>query len=242
MLSGVRRARMGLRSLVLVGGVAAALVPGTAMAAPPTLTGETLSDGDPTLEGACDSSGTSTVAFRATGLPVGPYATGSFVELGAATIGPQPPYQGGGVFVAGEMTAFSASFSIETPDATITGVKTADATSAGTGSCQEVTGDPEIGNAEFLFAGAPLLTYEARIVTVEGTFVDRGRTALDVSRFTTDLGSPFAGFSETFTSSLTEPFRVPTSPDECRNGGYQQFPELGFKNQGECIAYVNETS
>jgi hypothetical protein len=234
---------MGLRSLVLVGGVVAALAPGTAMAAPPTLTGEMLSDLDPWVVGACNPSRTSAIAFRAMGVPAGPYTGGSFVEAGAGTIGPQDPlYEDVGTFVAGELRAFVASFSIETPDATITGIKRADASSAGSGSCQRVTDDDVIGNAKFVSAGAPLLAYEARIVTAEGTFVDRGRSGLEVSRFTTDLGFPFANFEETFNSSLAEPFQVPTSAEECQNGGYAQFPELGFESHGECIAYVNRTT
>jgi hypothetical protein len=237
MLNGVR---IGLRSLVLGVGVVAALA-GTAMAAPPTLTGVILNDPNPWIAGACNPSRTSTIAFRATGVSEGTYAGGSFVEAGAAAIGPQGGVVGGS-FGTGELRAFAASFSLQTPDATITGVKTADASSAGSGTCQRVTNDPDVGNARFVFVGAPLLTYEARIVTAEGTFVDRGRSALDVQRFTSDLRPPFASFEETFVSSLIEPFRVPTSPEECQNGGYGQFPELGFESQSECIAYVDRTT
>jgi hypothetical protein len=32
------------------------------------------------------------------------------------------------------------------------------------------------------------------------------------------------------------PLRVPTSKDQCKHGGWRQF---GFKNQGQCIAFVN---
>ena len=31
--------------------------------------------------------------------------------------------------------------------------------------------------------------------------------------------------------------RVPTIKEQCKNGGWRNFPE--FKNQGECIALVN---
>ena len=30
---------------------------------------------------------------------------------------------------------------------------------------------------------------------------------------------------------------VPTSKDQCKNGGWRNFPQ--FKNQGQCIAFVN---
>jgi hypothetical protein len=53
---------------------------------------------------------------------------------------------------------------------------------------------------------------------------------------------PFANFSETFESSLSEPIRVPASAAECKDGGYQAFPALGFKSQGDCVAYVSRTT
>ena len=42
-----------------------------------------------------------------------------------------------------------------------------------------------------------------------------------------------------------EPFRSPTSKDECKNGGWQNVKAAdgsSFKNQGQCIKYVNETN
>jgi hypothetical protein len=232
--------RLGLRCAVLAVGLVAGIAP-AATAAPPTLTGENLSELDPAVTGTCDPSGTSEISFGATGFPTGPYESGSFTETGTAAVGPQPPYTGGGSFAHGELTAFSATFSIETPDASITGVKTADASSLGTGVCREVTGDPDIGNARYVAADVNGLTYEARIVTAEGTFLDRGTTYVHVDRFTTDVGNPFASFSETFESSLGETIRVPGSAEECKSDGYKAFPGLGFKSQGECVAYVNHS-
>ena len=31
--------------------------------------------------------------------------------------------------------------------------------------------------------------------------------------------------------------QVPASKDQCKNGGWRNFPQ--FKNQGQCIAFVN---
>ena len=236
--------RFGVRYVVLATALIAGLVPASAMAAPPTLMGETLSALDPVVTGTCDPSATSTISFRAAGFPFGPYETpypydtGSFTETGTATVGHQPEYQGGGAFPTGELTAFSATFSIETPEATITGTKTMDASSRGSGICQEVSGDPDIGNAKFVSADVTGLQYEARIVTAEGTFVDLGTSYVHVDTFTTDLGFPFATFSETFESALAEPMRIPTDAEECKDGDYLDFPALDFKNQGECVAYV----
>jgi len=234
----------GVRSVVLAAALIAGLVPASAMAAPPTLTGETLSALDPLVTGTCDPSATSTISFRATGYPLGPYETpypydtGSFMETGTATVGPQPEYHGGGAFPSGELTAFSATFSIETPDAKITGSKTTDASSQGSGTCQEVSGDPDIGNAKFVSADVTALHYEAQIVTAEGTFLDRGTSYVHVDTFTTDVGFPFATFSETFESALTEPIRIPTNAEECKDGGHLDFRALDFTTQGECVAYV----
>jgi hypothetical protein len=36
------------------------------------------------------------------------------------------------------------------------------------------------------------------------------------------------------------PARTPTSKDQCKNGGWRHFPQ--FKNQGQCIAFVNHGS
>jgi hypothetical protein len=202
MLKGIRRVRFGPRGAVLAAAMVAGALPAAAMGAPPTLTGESLSELDPVVTGACDPSATSTISFRATGFPFGPYETpypydtGSFTETGTATVGPQPAYQGGGAFGTGALRAFSATFSITTPEPTITGTKTADASTQGAGICQEVTGDPDIGNARFVYADVPGLRYEAKIVTAEGTFLDRGTTYVHVDRFTTDIGFPFATFSE----------------------------------------------
>ena len=237
-----------MRRVVLAAAAAAACLPATAIAAPATLTGETLSELDPSVAGTCDTAATSTISFRATGFPFGPYETpypydtGSFTETGTATVGAQPAYQGGGAFSTGELMAFSASFEIHTPDAAITGVKTADTSTQGSGICQEVSGDPDIGEAKAVSADATGLRYEARIVTAEGTFLDHGTTYVHVDRFTTDIGNPFATFSETFESALTEPIRIPTSVQDCQGSGFRNFPALRFKGPRECVAYVTQSA
>ena len=247
MLRSICHVRAVVGRVFAVGVVIAGLTPAAALAAPPTLTGETLSSGDPALTGTCDPAGSSSLQFRATGFPFGPYETpypydtGTFVETGTATVGPQPPYQGGGSFSTGQLTAFSADFSIVTPEATISGTKTIGSATRATGICQQVSGDPDIGNATLLQADASELRYQARIVTAEGTFLDHGTATVHVDQFTTDVGFPYASFSQTFQSDLAEPTRVPGSASECKNGGYRNFPALGFKSQGDCIAYVRST-
>ena len=36
--------------------------------------------------------------------------------------------------------------------------------------------------------------------------------------------------------------RRPASKDECKDGGWQSFNDPAFKNQGDCVSYVNEQS
>ena len=45
-----------------------------------------------------------------------------------------------------------------------------------------------------------------------------------------------AGFRPTALAVTPAP-RVPTSKEQCKNGGWRNFPH--FKNQGQCIAFVN---
>jgi hypothetical protein len=38
---------------------------------------------------------------------------------------------------------------------------------------------------------------------------------------------------------LTSTTPPPKSKDQCKSGGWQQCPNLAFKNQGDCIQFVN---
>ena len=38
--------------------------------------------------------------------------------------------------------------------------------------------------------------------------------------------------------AVRPPARVPTSREQCKNGGWRSFP--GFKNQGQCILFVQQ--
>jgi hypothetical protein len=40
--------------------------------------------------------------------------------------------------------------------------------------------------------------------------------------------------------AVTPAPRVPTSKEQCKDGGWRNFPQ--FKNQGQCIAFVNRNS
>jgi hypothetical protein len=32
---------------------------------------------------------------------------------------------------------------------------------------------------------------------------------------------------------------APTDKDQCKDGGWERFSALAFKNQGDCVSYVN---
>jgi hypothetical protein len=34
---------------------------------------------------------------------------------------------------------------------------------------------------------------------------------------------------------------APTDKDQCKDGNWRQFTTLGFKNQGECVSFVNDS-
>ena len=70
----------------------------------------------------------------------------------------------------------------------------------------------------------------------------------NVSQYDVDAGGALstksparvaAGFRPTALAVTPAP-RVPTSKEQCKNGGWRNFPQ--FKNQGQCIAFVNHGS
>jgi hypothetical protein len=55
--------------------------------------------------------------------------------------------------------------------------------------------------------------------------------------------SPTAGVGTTTTVTpmvtvTPAPGGAPTSADQCRNGGWRNFTNPSFKNQGDCVSYV----
>jgi hypothetical protein len=54
-------------------------------------------------------------------------------------------------------------------------------------------------------------------------------------------GTPLYGgadspFGSTVDYVVTDAHPMPTSKDQCKNGGWKNF--LGFKNQGDCVSFV----
>jgi hypothetical protein len=208
-----------------ISGVALAL-PSVSSGAPPppTLSGESFHQDNPTITSATCTETESGGTFEASGTATGPYS-GTFHETGSYLVISD---QSGHV-ISYDLTM---SFTIDSPVGRVTGTK--HSTSFGS-SC-----GPIGPNGTFAFNTepgffAPTDTYDARILTASGSFTDTG--LFQAFLYPSDLG----GFAERFQSSLAAPQELlPTSKAQCTNGGWRDFPQ--FKNQGQCIAFVIHNS
>jgi hypothetical protein len=79
--------------------------------------------------------------------------------------------------------------------------------------------------------------------TILGGFgVNQGSYSADLTAATDALTLGVGGTTWIYNF---EPYRAPASKDECKNGGWQTFKTAdgsSFKNQGQCIKYVDENS
>jgi hypothetical protein len=159
----------------------------------------------------CDKAGSTTISFEARGSAFGPY-TGSFVETGTFTIGPQTNtnIDTRGV---GAITAFQATFTIDStfPVGTITGTKQLSPTAptesslAVFGSCDPNGSSPP--NDVVAAISNPNLVYTAQINATTGSRADSGTSGL-IIRSVPAIPS-LINFQEAFTS---------TEPDPCEDG------------------------
>lgn len=209
-------------------------LPATAEAAPlppPSLTGETLI-GTGQIDGECSTEQAAEFTFGATGTAVGPYE-GTFTETGSYTLAPAEPDG------AGALQAFTASFSIESPVGRITGSKVFDPIAPQVGRCFGGVGSP----------GTFPVRWEATIESGDCRYTDRGRGNASLVYDERVPPGELPLFSETFTLSdlLTPQFldcvaepppAVPTSAEQCRDGGFRDFLSLAFRNQGDCVSFV----
>ena len=222
--------------------VAFAVVPAIASAQtpPPPFGGEAFSEDDPTITNCAAGSGGGSIAYEASGTATGPYA-GTFTETGTVTVGPEE-----GPTARQRVTAASISFTVDSPAGQVTGTKT-----------YVPTGDPNInvatGRCDFDGVGGSVtifaddLRYSVTIETPDGqTCTQSGGASLQVIDDSSVLADRFA---ESFLNDLSAPAPVctggepepeepgmPVSKDDCRDDGWAAY---GFKNQGECIAWVN---
>ena len=130
----------------------------------------------------CDKAGTTTVNFTTQGSAFGPYS-GTFVETGSFTIGPQTDtsIDSRGV---GAITAFQASFTINStfPVGTVTGSKQLSPTAptssslAAFGSCDPTGSSPP--NDLVAAVSDPHLVYSATINATTGSRPDSGTSGV----------------------------------------------------------------
>ena len=241
----------GFRALMMV--LAIALVAGTLgppaatraqVPPPPGLGGERLATDDPATivvtNALCNDAGTSTFTYQVSGVATGPYA-GTFTESGTVTLGPLTPS------FSKDILALTATFSIDSPAGQVTGSKElVPGPNADTGVCQERFVPPPRTNAT-----ARDLRFTATIVPPDGrTCTAVGSSTLSLLKNNSTLAD---SFSETFLNDVVDglpvsptctggeepPPPVPTSKEQCRAGGFAAF---GFKNQGDCIAFVEHST
>jgi hypothetical protein len=216
----------------------AALAPAaTAQAAPPSLGGTLFSASDPEIKTCGASGGAGSFTYEAAGTTTGAYA-GTFTEAGTITVGPED--------LSGRQRVVTVSigFTIDSPAGQVTGTKQ-----------YAQVGDPNVNIASgrcwdnwgvlggSAFIANDDLRYDATITTSDGqTCTQRGPVSLSLtddspvladsfsSQFLNDAAAPL-----TCTGGEEPPPAEPTSKDDCKDGGWARF---GFKNQGECIAWV----
>jgi hypothetical protein len=206
-------------ALALVPGVATAKKePGPPPAPTPTLTGESFSDENPTITGACNLDGTGTVTFTASGIAGPPYP-GPFTATGSATLSDQPI--AGPVF---HLQSFTETFTINSEVGQVTGNKFLPATSP---TAFGICGPAEPGITTF-WAGTNLefFRYTAEINTPDGRrFTDQGSTQVGAMRQLGPGTFESRFFFEAFVSDLTEPILVcdkfkdkpGTDKDKCKD-------------------------
>jgi hypothetical protein len=176
---------------------------------------------------------------RCCGNSTGTYA-GTFTETGRINVGPEE-----GPTLRQRITSAAIDFTINSPTGQVTGTKT-----------YVPVGDPNVnvaaarcvsdwdGNRASAFAATDDIRFAATIKTTEGqTCTHSGFASLSMGTPSSVLSGYFAA---SFANDVTAPTPVctggepepelPASKDDCLDGGWANY---GFKNQGECIAWVN---
>ena len=110
-------------------------------------------------------------------------------------------------------------------------------------TCLEVTGNTAVMTVAGPFSSFPgLLAFTVKVIDNGGSGLDRfqyfpvppeNSQYLDcrANPIPTDFGGPLIGRAEVFDAP-----GPPSSKSQCRHGGFAQF---GFRNEGQCIAFVN---
>jgi hypothetical protein len=172
------------------------------------LDGEEMLVQDATVTFDCNPATTSTIVFSASGIAVGPY-TGPFTVSGTVTVGPQTMVGPRPGTMAGAVTRFHETFTIDSPLGTVTGVKKLTRpNSSSLATCQEVTdfdAGPVVGGNGTVVDVFAQPRYVAKIREPGGNFHDRGDGQISFSEIELDgcgVDCPFrqAAFDQAFLS------------------------------------------
>lgn len=216
------------------------IAPGSAQAdtPPPSFAGELFEsrvvDGSTGehFQVACNEDGSGTVSWQITGTATGPYP-GTFTETGSLTFGPV-------VDGEGTITSLSASFQVESSAGTVDGNKTLlpadNDLSRNEGFC-------DLNASEFYHLATVQLghAWEVTITTADSVYKESGDGVMGGyfkwdSQFEGDGYELIEDFRRSATGVVFVAPRLPTTEEQCKNGGWQQYGV--FKNQGECVSYV----
>jgi hypothetical protein len=186
------------------------------------LTGEIL-EGTLEVTATCDTNGTSTITFKASGVATGPYP-GTFTETGTATVGPQTQNPAPDEAFIGPLVTFDAVFTITSGDIQITGTK----------ELMAIITPPGLARGQCFLAGSgtdlteittiqtfSAVSYQAQISTNAGMYADQGGNP---TVFAGRVFYPnqdrvgFQSFYQTFTSSGTATVPLNT-PGQVTGGG-----------------------
>jgi hypothetical protein len=125
------------------------------------------------------------------------------------------------------MTSFHPTFTITSTAGTVTGTKDLGGGAAGADGAWCI--EP------FALFEASALTYSATITAGGASYRDSGTAAARDAHIEPGMASHLT-FNETFLTSNGVVPAAPTSEDQCKNGGWKNYPQ--FKNQGQCVSYV----
>jgi hypothetical protein len=180
------------------------------------------------------------VSYTATGAALGPFS-GTYRETGTATLERVTPTNSGVPIVA-----FHAEFTIDSPAGRVTGTKQLAAATFNYGICNL---DTSLGFPVGIHQFSVGATYTATITSGTHTCTTTGAAdRIDVAEQDAPghTNVDFHRFDEFFTSGTAPvcsatPTR-PTSKDQCKKGGWRRFENPSFKNQGQCIKFVNHAA
>ena len=104
-------------------------------------------------------------------------------------------------------------------------------------TCLAVSGKSAVINvqsqAQPFFGIVTVLVVDDQPDFFDSPVIGRAPTDCSAASFT-GFGGPFLGGGDI---TVVDAHPLPTNKEQCKNGGWRNFPQ--FKNQGQCVAFVN---